>query len=168
MPGRQGLAVLWLAPAALLLDQLTKWIVVETLPLQSPVPVLGDIVRLTFIHNRGAAFGIKFGGPMLHTAVAIAALGVLAWVFWSLPSGARLQRGALAMVLGGAVGNIIDRLRLAEVIDFIDVGISEAWRWPVFNVADSCVTVGVLVLAVSYSRTKEPGTAQEPERTAEG
>lgn len=156
-------------PAALLLDQLTKLLVVHTLPHQSPVPVLGDVVRLTFIHNRGAAFGLTLGGPWVHTAVAVGALVVLGWLFWSLPAAARLQRTALAMVLGGALGNIVDRVRLHEVIDFIDVGLSEAWRWPVFNVADSFVTIGVLLLAFSYSRHRDPGAgAATPERVPEG
>ena len=87
--------------------------------------------------------------------VAVGALGVLGWLFLSLPLTARLQRTALAMVLGGALGNIIDRIRLDYVIDFFDVGVSEAWRWPVFNVADSFVTVGVLVLALSWSRHQD-------------
>jgi signal peptidase II len=158
----RGLAILWLVPVALFLDQVTKWIVVQTLTLHSPVPVFGDFLRLTFIHNRGAAFGLTMGGPAVHTVVALGALGVLAWLFHSLPIQARLQRGALAMVLGGALGNIVDRIRLHEVIDFIDVGLSEAWRWPVFNVADSFVTVGVLLLAVTYSRQKEPAEETSP------
>ncbi|HJP29849.1 MAG TPA: signal peptidase II [Candidatus Latescibacteria bacterium] len=147
---------LWCVPVALVLDQVSKAVVVNTMRLHSPVPLLGDAVRLTYIQNAGAAFGLKLGGPLLHTLVAIGALGVLGWLFLSLPATARLQRTALAMVLGGALGNIIDRIRFDYVIDFFDVGVSEAWRWPVFNVADSFVTVGVLVLALSWSRQKAP------------
>lgn len=150
------LAVLWLLPAVFALDQLTKQVVVRALPAQSPQPVLGDFLRFTFIHNRGAAFGLDLGGPVVHTAVAVAALGLLGWLYWTLPASARLQRSALAMVLGGALGNIADRVRLHQVVDFIDVGVSEAWRWPVFNVADSFVTVGVALLALGYSRQRDP------------
>ena len=140
--------------AILILDQVTKLIVVS-MDLSDPIDVFGSFVRLTYIHNPGAAFGLKLGGPLVHTVVAVGALGVLGWLFLSLPLTARLQRTALAMVLGGALGNIIDRIRLDYVIDFFDVGVSEAWRWPVFNVADSFVTVGVLVLALSWSRHQD-------------
>ena len=159
--GGSGSAVLWIVPAALLLDQATKQVALHALAPHFPVPVLGDFLRLTLIHNRGAAFGLTIGGPLVHTAVAVGALGLLAWMYRGLPAQARLQRGALALVLGGALGNIVDRVRLHEVVDFIDVGLSEAWRWPVFNVADSCVTIGVLLLVVSYSRQKKPAPAGE-------
>ncbi len=160
--GGRGVSVLWIVPAALLLDQATKQIALHALPPQSPVPVLGDFLRLTLIHNRGAAFGLTIGGPLVHTAVAVGALALLAWMYRGLPAQARLQRGALALVLGGALGNIVDRVRLHQVVDFVDVGLSaDGWRWPVFNVADSCVTVGVLLLVLSYSRQKKPASASE-------
>jgi len=146
--------LLWI-PLALVLDQVTKLVVVSTLPPYDPQPVLGDLVRLTYIHNRGAAFGLNLGSPVVHTVIAIAALGLLGWMLYTLPANARLQRSALAMVFGGAIGNIVDRIRLHEVIDFVDVGFGDL-RWPVFNVADSFVTVGVLVLALTYSRVAEP------------
>lgn len=157
-------ALAW-AAAALVLDQVTKIIAVRTMTLHDPIPVLGDIVRLTYIQNPGAAFGLTLGGPLLHTVVAIGALAILGWLYVSLPVGARVQRIALALVLGGAVGNIIDRIRLDYVIDFFDVGLSATLRWPVFNVADSFVTVGVLVLALTWSRhdeSDEDASAPEP------
>lgn len=149
--------MLWV-PVALFLDQWSKLIVVDNLPPYEPVQVFGDVIRLTYIHNRGAAFGLDLGGPVVHTIVAVAALGLLGWMLTTLPRDARLQRSALAMVLGGAIGNIIDRVRLHEVIDFVDVGFGDL-RWPVFNVADSFVTVGVLLLAITYSRTQDPQPA---------
>lgn len=156
---RGWMDALWI-PAALILDQVTKYVVVATLPLYQPQPVLGDIVRLTFIHNRGAAFGLDLGGPVVHTLVAVAALGLLGWMMATLPSDARLQRTALAMVLGGALGNIVDRIRIHQVVDFIDVGFGDL-RWPVFNVADSFVTVGVLLLAITYSRSADGADAAD-------
>lgn len=163
---RRNFSAWWLVVGALVLDQLTKVIVERTMVLYQPVPLLGDVFRLTYIHNAGAAFGLKLGGPMLHTIVAIGALGVLGWLFLSLPQSARLQRAALAMVLGGAVGNIIDRIRLDYVIDFFDVGFGESWRWPIFNVADSFVTVGVLILALSWS--KQPAGESKSALPVEG
>ena len=155
-PLRASLAVLWLVPIVLVLDQVTKLIVVNSMRLRDPVDVLGSFVRLTYIHNPGAAFGLKIGGPVLHTAFSLIALSVLVWLFWNLPAGARLLRTALSMVLGGALGNIIDRIRIeAGVIDFIDVGISHEWRWPIFNVADSFVTIGIILLAIGYARQRD-------------
>ena len=126
--------------------------------LHDPVPVRagagGDFFRLTYIHNPGAAFGLNMGSPLLHTAFSILALGILIYLYRSLAANERLLRLALSLVLGGAVGNIIDRLYLGEVVDFFDFGLGDL-RWPIFNVADSCVTVGVLLLALGYSRREK-------------
>lgn len=146
------LTALWVVPLVIALDQITKHIVLGALTLGDPVNVLGSFFRLTFIYNRGAAFGMHLGSPAVHTIVALIALAVVGWLYWSLPAGARLLHASLALVVGGAVGNIVDRLRFGQVVDFFDVGLGESWRWPVFNVADSCVTVGVLLLALGYRR----------------
>ena len=82
------------------------------------------------------------------------------YLFWTLPVETKLLRFAVTMVLGGAIGNIVDRVRLGEVVDFFDFGIGNQWRWPIFNVADSFVTVGIIILAIGYSRQKEPQTEQ--------
>ena len=139
---------LWLASVVIVADQVTKWIVQTSMALQDSTPVLGDFFRLTYIHNSGAAFGLKIGPPFVHTAISIVALLALVWLFRSVPSDNRIMRPALSMVLGGALGNIIDRVRLGMVVDFFDVGIG-ALRWPVFNVADSCVTIGILLIALT-------------------
>ena len=152
---------LWLVPAALILDQASKYMVEHTLSRGGPpISVLGNFFRLTYIHNPGAAFGLNIGSPHLHTFISIFALGVLIWLFWTLPKDDRLLRVGLALVLGGAVGNIIDRFRLGEVIDFLDVGIGTL-RWPVFNFADSFVTVGIGLLALGYARKKEEAPADQ-------
>ncbi len=140
---------LWLAPVVIVADQVSKHIVQRSMALQDSTPILGDFFRLTYIHNAGAAFGLKIGPPIIHTLVSVVALFALAWLFRSIPSEDRLMRPALYMILGGAVGNIIDRVRLGVVVDFFDVGIGTL-RWPIFNVADSFVTIGVLLIAVSY------------------
>ena len=141
----------------LALDQATKLLVATAMARNDSIEVLGGFFRLTYIHNRGAAFGLSFGGPEVHTFLSVVALVVLAWLFRTLPSDSGLLRAAVTMVLGGALGNIIDRIRLGEVIDFFDFGIGPDWRWPVFNVADSFVTVGIVILAIGYGRRKEPG-----------
>ena len=142
---------LWIVPATLVVDQLSKFVVMQTMMRHQSIPVLGDFFRLTYIHNAGAAFGLNLGSPLLHTLVSIVALGALIWLFRSAPREDRLMRWALSLVLGGALGNIIDRIHLHEVVDFFDFGIGDL-RWPVFNFADSFVTVGIGLLALAYSR----------------
>ena len=154
-----GLSTLWIVLVALVADQISKYIVtIKMTEYGPPIEVLGTFFRLTYIHNRGAAFGLNLGSPLIHTVVSIAALALLVYLFRTLPVGARLLRIALAMVLGGALGNIVDRIRLEKgVVDFFDFGIGEQWRWPIFNVADSFVTVGVILLAIGYSRQDKIG-----------
>ena len=144
---------LWLVPAALLLDQVSKWIVVERMYLGESIPVWGDFFRLTYIHNPGAAFGLNMGSPLLHTLASLVALGVLGWMFRTAPPDARLLRYALGIVLGGALGNIVDRVRLGVVVDFFDFGLG-GLRWPIFNIADSFVSVGIVLLIFAYGREK--------------
>ncbi|SVC93969.1 uncharacterized protein METZ01_LOCUS346823, partial [marine metagenome] len=148
----------------LVADQISKYIVTAKMTAYGPpVDILGSFFRLTFIHNRGAAFGLNLGSPLIHTVVSIAALALLVYMFRTLPVDARLLRTALAMVLGGALGNIVDRVRLDKgVVDFFDFGIGEQWRWPIFNVADSFVTVGIILLAIGYSRQDKTGDRGPP------
>lgn len=157
-----GMSILWLVLVVLVADQISKYVVtVKMSAYGPPIEILGTFFRLTYIHNRGAAFGLNLGSPLVHTVVSIAALALLVYLFWTLPAGARLLRAALAMVLGGALGNIVDRIRLEKgVVDFLDFGIGEQWRWPVFNVADSFVTVGIVLLAVGYSRKDKTGARE--------
>ena len=152
---------LWIIPLAVVIDQASKFIVRGSMALHQSEPVLGDFFRLTYIHNPGAAFGLNVGSPLLHTAFSILALGILVYLYRSLTENERLLRLALCLVLGGAVGNIIDRLYLGEVVDFFDFGLGDL-RWPIFNFADSFVTVGVLLLALGYSRReKAPASPAE-------
>ncbi len=145
---------LWIIPLTVAIDQASKFIVRGSMARYQSESVLGDFFRLTYIHNPGAAFGLNLGSPLLHTALSILALGILVYLYRSLAENERLLRLALCLVLGGAVGNIIDRLYLGEVIDFFDFGLGDL-RWPIFNFADSFVTVGVLLLALGYSRREK-------------
>ena len=141
----------------ILLDQLTKMLVLRTLRPYSPVEVLGDFFRLTFIYNTGAAFGLHLGEASRWVFMALAAVAVV--VLWFMFRGTawrdRARLVAIASVTGGAVGNVIDRVRSSRgVVDFLDFGVGE-WRWPVFNVADIAVTVGALLLAFSLWREEQ-------------
>jgi signal peptidase II len=139
------------------IDQVTKFIVERSLRLYDPVPVLGDFFRLTYIFNRGAAFGIHLGE---WSRVAFSILPVLATIllftmYRQTPWSDRTRLVSIALVTGGAIGNLIDRVRSSRgVVDFFDVGVGNV-RWPVFNVADIGVTIGALLLAVSLWREEQ-------------
>lgn len=145
---QRGLAVfLFTALTVVGLDQATKWLVVQHLavgvPLPGPETGLGKFFSFTHVHNTGVAFGLGRGNSGLFTLIALAVVVGLVVYQWRLPAAALWPRFALGLVAGGAVGNILDRLRQGYVTDFLDFKF-----WPVFNVADSCVVVGVLLLAL--------------------
>jgi len=138
----------WLA-AIVVLDQLTKLIVHRTMALHQSIPVIEGLLNLTYIRNTGAAFGIFAGSAEIFRRPFLILVSVLASVFivTLLRRLADSERGlviALTFVLGGAIGNLIDRVFYGEVIDFLDV----YWRdyhWPAFNIADSFITIGVTI-----------------------
>jgi signal peptidase II len=164
-------ASLLLIAAVVVLDQATKWLVVRSIELHDYVALVDGLLSLSHVRNRGAAFGILSDWDLPYQSVllaslSLAALGAIAVYFWKLPPAARLPRSALALVLGGAIGNLLDRARLGYVVDFIHV----YWRehqWPDFNVADSAITIGVtlLVLDILRSPAHEPA-AEAPVETA--
>ncbi len=136
----------------LLLDILTKLWVVRTFDLYESTPVLGDFFRFTYTHNRGAAFGIDIGqhSRLFFLGLSLVALGVLGAIYRTTPAWDRLRILALSLVAGGALGNILDRIRFeAGVVDFLDFGIG-ASRFPVFNVADTAVSIGAMLLLISF------------------
>ena len=136
--------------SVLLLDAFTKTVAVDRLlPAYLPREIWGDQLRLTLVYNPGAAFGLHLG-PMSRwifiglTGVALVILGRL---YLDTPLRHGVRTLALALVTGGALGNLVDRLKSGRgVVDFIDVGVG-ALRWPTFNVADIAVTTGALLLA---------------------
>jgi signal peptidase II len=140
--------------AVVLLDQLTKTWISSEMSRGESRSVIGDFFRLTYVHNDGAAFGLDLGGRWAFVAVTLAVTTFIV-VSYSRTEKSPLARMALALILGGALGNLIDRLRLGEVIDFLQFGVGGLY-WPIFNVADIGVSVGVGLLAVHLFR-KEPG-----------
>jgi len=165
VPGDRSKAWLMLGVAGVvvLIDFLTKQWVVSSLTLHYPQSILGDVLRLTYTHNPGAAFGINVGehSRLFFLGLSLVALSALGWMYAVTPRADLLRLLALAMVCGGAVGNIIDRLRYdAGVVDFIDIGI-RAHRFWIFNVADSAVSVGAVLLLISFylEERREPGGA---------
>ena len=142
--GRLGARdAVWLACIAasvIALDQLTKWIIRQTIEFGESVPE-GWPIRLVYYTNSGAAFGLFQGAGTLLAFTSI--IGVFAIIFYVLSPafGKPLMRVGLALMLGGAIGNLIDRVARGEVDDFLKVP-----HWPAFNVADSAITIGVLLL----------------------
>ena len=132
-----------------LLDQLSKWIVDRTMPLNHSIPVIENLFSLTYIRNTGAAFGILAGSaaafrlPFLifFSLLAIAFIGMM---LRRLPESEKGLIVALTFILGGAIGNLVDRVVYGEVIDFLDFYWS-GFHWPAFNFADSFITVGVMI-----------------------
>jgi len=154
--------LLWPALAVLLLDQMTKLWVVSRFALHESQPLISGFFNLVHVRNRGMAFGImNRPGPdwgfTLLLGATLAAVGLLLFWFYSLKPKDRGLVLPLSLILGGAVGNLLDRIRTGEVIDFLDFYIGP-YHWPAFNVADSAITVGTLWLAVKilfHSTPKE-------------
>ncbi len=126
-------------------DQVTKYLVRHNLDLHATVSVVGDFFRLTYVENRGIVFGIKVGGALpLFTVLSIAATILILYYFYLERTNHPGIRISLALVLGGAIGNLIDRIVFSRVVDFLDFGLGK-YRFFVFNIADSAVTVGVVL-----------------------
>jgi signal peptidase II len=139
------------------LDLVTKLVVQKTFHLYQQVNVIGDYLRLTYIHNPGAAFGIHLGpySRFIFLGLSIVALFALAGMYWVTPAKDRVRLCAIALICAGAIGNLLDRIRSsAGVVDFLDVGVGDL-RWPVFNVADIAVTTGAIILALSLWKEEQ-------------
>ena len=148
---RSSLTLFWSIIAAIVVgDVITKRIAVDALvPRYVPRAVLGDWVQFRLVYNQGAAFGIYLGqwSRWIFIALTVVAVVILWRMFRITKPTDWFRTTAIAMVVGGALGNLLDRLRSAQgVVDFIDVGIG-AHRWPTFNVADMGVSVGAVLLA---------------------
>ncbi len=158
---KEKLLPLLLTLAVILADQVSKMIAAATLPFARPVEVLGNFLRLTYLTNTAIAFSIgrnlpSLGKQILFLVLPFFVLGFLIYYYFFSKDISRGQRWLLAAIMGGGLGNYIDRLfRREGVIDFIDVkfyGIFGFSRWPTFNLADSTIVVALVLLMVSYFR----------------
>jgi signal peptidase II len=139
-----------IAGMTVLVDLVTKQIVLRTIALYENLEVIPGFFSLTHVRNTGAAFGLFAGQTttvrtFFFFAMSIAALAVVLFMYARMADGMRWASAALCLIFGGAVGNLIDRLRFGEVVDFLDFYIGSA-HWPAFNVADSAISVGVGIL----------------------
>jgi signal peptidase II len=146
-------------------DQLTKAWVTSSLGLGQSVPMISGFLHLTLVRNTGMAFGLLSGADIpfkaaLVTILSVAAMGAVSYYALRSPQDEKLTRIGLTFILGGALGNIIDRIRLGYVVDFVDVFYRDT-HWPAFNVADACICIGVgLLLVDSFRRRDEPELAK--------
>ena len=151
---------LFLLPAAIVaLDQATKWLVVARLPLYEDVPLISGLLSLQHVRNSGAVFGILSGTEFPGKAYAFAflsaaALLILGYYARTVPAEERLPRLALGLVIGGAIGNLIDRIRFGYVIDFVKM-YWESHVWPNYNVADSAISIGLVLLVFDSFRPRD-------------
>ena len=169
-PSRSAYAAL--AAIIVALDQATKMLVDHFMTLHESRLLVDGVLRLTYVQNRGAAFGILSDADLpyqslLFAVVSLGALGAIAAYAWRLPARSALPQTALALIMGGALGNLIDRARLGYVIDFVDA----YWgrhHWPAFNVADSAISVGVVLLVIDILRHPQAVEPPPPVRVAPG
>ena len=154
-PHRRG-AYLALSTAVVILDQVTKVIVDRVMELHESRPIVEGLLSLTYVRNHGGAFGMFSDANLPYQAVLFslvsfgAFLAIVAYA-WRMPATQALPQWGLSLIMGGAIGNLIDRARLGYVIDFVDA----YWgtrHWPAFNVADSAITVGVTLLVLDVLR----------------
>jgi len=153
---QRGLTLL-IAAAVVFLDRITKRIVVHQLPNGQAHTVIPGIFRITDVHNTGAAFSMfaESASPTtvrnILIAFSVIAAVILLGMIWRTGRAITISSAALALILGGAVGNLYDRIRYSYVVDFLEVHIG-SYHWPDFNVADSCIVIGACLLLIEIFR----------------
>ncbi|MDP4221342.1 MAG: signal peptidase II [Bacteroidota bacterium] len=167
--------LLLISTSIVILDQVTKLLVkgvpflsLKGLPYGSSRPFIDDIFRITYVENPGIAFGIQIPGMKIFFSIfsIVASVGIFIYIKRNRFRLPKWELIALAMIMGGAIGNLIDRcfygvlygeesLFYGHVVDFLDFGYKKNW-WPVFNVADSCVSIGVVLLTLMLMKKKPP------------
>ena len=148
------------ACAIVLVDQVTKYIVICSVPQGTRIDVLGVALRISHIRNSGAIFGVMRSSGGYFTVFSLVAAIVLVVVLLLSRKARGLVKVGMGLVLGGAIGNLIDRLRLGAVVDFVDIGVSDTVRWPSFNAADLAITLGVIFIVVCSLRSSAGSMAE--------
>lgn len=150
------------------MDQLSKGYITSHFHLGQSISLLGDFLKITYIQNPGGVFGTKIGSGNFYTFISLVAILIVLLVYFRMINQKATFKIALGLILGGAIGNLIDRFRFGEVVDFLDVDFFNINlppfkflffkfngfyldRWPVFNLADSAVTVGLIILIYHFS-----------------
>lgn len=135
--------------AVVILDQFSKYIVVENMALGESIPIIEEVFHLTYILNPGAAFGMFAHNRLFFIAIAIVVIGIIIWARKEILAAPWEVKAGCGLFLGGAIGNLIDRARQGLVIDFFDFRI-----WPVFNIADIAICIGVGLIIWNLLKTE--------------
>jgi signal peptidase II len=136
-----------LAAGVVVADQVSKQLVVGSVAPGEAVDVIGEWLRIWYVANNGALFGMFRDQAILFAALSVAVMALIVWYHGRALAGSGwLATVALGLLLGGAIGNFIDRIRLGYVVDFVDMGFPGGWRFYTWNVADSAITVSILLL----------------------
>ena len=156
---RRYLLLMGVSFVLIALDQITKMFVIHNMNLHESIPVIKGFFNFTYIRNPGAAFGIfattnSAFRLIFFVGTSIFALGLLGTIFYRLHPADLWGQLTVSSIFGGAIGNLIDRLRYGEVIDFLDFQVS-GYHWPAFNVADSAISVGVVSLLIIFALDKK-------------
>ena len=165
--GSRYLLLTAIAVTVIVLDQATKYWITESMRLHESISVVPNLFSFTYIRNPGAAFGLLAGSSNAFRTVffgvtSLFALTLLGTILVRLPDRDWIGQVSIAGILGGAIGNLIDRLRFGEVIDFLDVYV-ESYHWPAFNVADSAISVGVVCLIIHFALERKEAPLPAPE-----
>jgi signal peptidase II len=142
------------------MDQMLKSIVVRSMQVGESTSIVSDVMLVTRVANEGGLWGMSLGPAPVLIALSALALVALAYAFVSARSSGLVARLALGAVIGGAAGNVLDRVRIGSVVDYVDVGFGST-RWPAFNLADASIVVGVVVLVMVLGRKRKSDAAIE-------
>lgn len=144
------LSYLWISVIVILLDQVSKFIIKSYLEVGEVLKVTPKFFWLTHVQNSGAAFSISFGSFLINRVVFIivSVVAVLLLIYLNIRSKSKIEKFAFALILGGAIGNLIDRILYGRVTDFLDCDFPDfiMRRWPVFNIADSSIVIAIVIL----------------------
>jgi signal peptidase II len=157
------LRLLTVSGIAVILDQLTKLAVVSRIEFGKDIPVIPGFFNLTHVLNSGGAFGMfaqssDWVRVLFFLVFSFIAVGVILYLYVGIPETHPMLGNGLSMIFGGALGNLIDRVRMGKVVDFLDVYVGN-WHWPAFNIADSaiCIGVGIFVYHILFNKMPEEG-----------
>jgi signal peptidase II len=155
------LLVAGVAVAVFVLDRVTKAWVTENIPLNTVRPVIGDYVRIVHAQNTGAAFGLLPERTTLLSVLSVLAVLAIVYYYRQIASSSSLVSATLGMQLGGAFGNLLDRITQGYVVDFVDVGVGEIRFWA-FNVADSSIVVGIILVTAALWYEEHRSSTSKP------
>jgi len=134
--------------STIILDQLIKLLIIAKFQLHQSTPLIKNIFHLTYVSNTGAGFGIFHNNNLLLICISIMIIGLLSYLYNKFPDN-KLSKISFALIIGGAIGNLIDRIRIGFVVDYLDFKI-----WPAFNLADSAITIGAIILIILIIKEK--------------